>query len=124
MTKNDGAPTMIRTWDPQIRNLVLYPTELPGQFMECDSSRNKFVDFQAILNPKHPDHDGLRSPSGDLRGCAPSSQAMTSKTLPRFVEHGTSRLGIWCSIRLSYRGNLWNAILAETNWPIFKLFSI
>ncbi len=21
---------MIRTWDPQIRNLVLYPTELPG----------------------------------------------------------------------------------------------
>ncbi len=22
---------MIRTWDPQIRNLVLYPTELPGQ---------------------------------------------------------------------------------------------
>jgi hypothetical protein len=27
----DGAPTMIRTWDPQIRNLVLYPTELPGQ---------------------------------------------------------------------------------------------
>ncbi len=25
-----GAPTMIRTWDPQIRNLVLYPTELPG----------------------------------------------------------------------------------------------
>ena len=26
-----GAPTMIRTWDPQIRNLVLYPAELPGQ---------------------------------------------------------------------------------------------
>ena len=25
-----GTPTMIRTWDPQIRNLVLYPTELPG----------------------------------------------------------------------------------------------
>ena len=22
---------MIRTWDPQIRNLVLYPTELPGR---------------------------------------------------------------------------------------------
>ena len=26
-----GTPTMIRTWDPQIRNLVLYPTELPGR---------------------------------------------------------------------------------------------
>ena len=22
---------MIRTWDPQIRNLVLYPAELPGR---------------------------------------------------------------------------------------------
>jgi hypothetical protein len=28
---------MIRTWDPQIRNLVLYPTELPGHsgFRAC-----------------------------------------------------------------------------------------
>ncbi len=26
-----GTPTMTRTWDPQIRNLVLYPTELPGR---------------------------------------------------------------------------------------------
>ena len=25
------APKRIRTSDPQIRNLVLYPTELPGQ---------------------------------------------------------------------------------------------
>jgi len=39
--------------------------------MECDSSRNELANFQAILNLKHPDHDGLRSPSGDLRGCAP-----------------------------------------------------
>ncbi len=29
---------MIRTWDPQIRNLVLYPTELPGLSDERDSS--------------------------------------------------------------------------------------
>jgi hypothetical protein len=29
---------MIRTWDPQIRNLVLYPAELPGQFGVCDPS--------------------------------------------------------------------------------------
>ena len=26
-----GAPERIRTSDPQIRNLVLYPTELPGR---------------------------------------------------------------------------------------------
>ena len=29
---------MIRTWDPQIRNLVLYPTELPGH-AGADSSK-------------------------------------------------------------------------------------
>ena len=26
--KKNGAPARIRTWDPQIRSLILYPTEL------------------------------------------------------------------------------------------------
>ena len=29
--KNGGAPGKIRTPDPQIRSLVLYPAELPAQ---------------------------------------------------------------------------------------------
>ena len=33
----NGAPERIRTSDPQIRNLVLYPAELPGP--RCDSSK-------------------------------------------------------------------------------------
>ena len=28
-----SAPKRIRTSDPKIRNLVLYPTELPGQIL-------------------------------------------------------------------------------------------
>ncbi len=38
-----GTPTMIRTWDPQIRNLVLYPTELPGR---CE--RQEFYQSRAF----------------------------------------------------------------------------
>ncbi len=41
-----GTPTMIRTWDPQIRNLVLYPTELPGLNDERDSSRIALANAQ------------------------------------------------------------------------------
>ncbi len=41
-----GTPTMIRTWDPQIRNLVLYPTELPGLNDERDSSRTALANTQ------------------------------------------------------------------------------
>ena len=37
---------MIRTWDPQIRNLVLYPTELPGLNDERDSSRTALANTQ------------------------------------------------------------------------------
>ncbi len=37
-----GAPTMIRTWDPQIRNLVLYPAELPGRTAsDCSKLRGR-----------------------------------------------------------------------------------
>ena len=37
---------MIRTWDPQIRNLVLYPTELPGLNDKRDSSRTALATTQ------------------------------------------------------------------------------
>ena len=37
---------MIRTWDPQIRNLVLYPAELPG-LVVCGSVYREAV-VQAI----------------------------------------------------------------------------
>ena len=41
---DNGAPTMIRTWDPQIRNLVLYPTELPGLGLSCPAILGDFPD--------------------------------------------------------------------------------
>ena len=46
-----GTPTMIRTWDPQIRNLVLYPTELPGLGDEHDSSRVALASIQRVDSP-------------------------------------------------------------------------
>ena len=34
-----GAPSRIRTHDPQIRSLVLYPTELPAPLGAAEPSR-------------------------------------------------------------------------------------
>jgi hypothetical protein len=34
-----GDPGGIRTHDPQLRRLLLYPTELPGQISGCKSKK-------------------------------------------------------------------------------------
>ena len=55
MTENIGAPGKIRTPDPQIRSLVLYPAELPAQKPKI---RNN---FSGIGCPRHAGQGGSRS---------------------------------------------------------------
>ena len=43
-----GVPGMIRTCDPQIRNLVLYPTELQA----LNQKKDKTTQMRAIIKKK------------------------------------------------------------------------
>ena len=87
-----GAPTMTRTWDPQIRNLVLYPTELPG--LDMGVILNDFVALgnraardsaplvASRLGSGHSPHGSRRSRLAEQCSASPSATSTHPTELP------------------------------------------